>query len=59
MCRLNYGFCSNNMERFQAMNTMPLAISTDTEMVHTAFMNQPTLGFIPSFPLGKKITAYL
>lgn len=43
---------SNYYERFQSLNTMPLAISTDTEMVHTAFMNQPTLGFVPSFPLG-------
>lgn len=28
-------------------------MSTDTEMVHTAFMSQSTLGFIPLFPLGK------
>lgn len=30
---------------------MPLAMSTDTEMVHTAFIGQS--GFSPSFPLGK------
>lgn len=27
-------------------------MSTDTEMVHKAFLDQPSLGFIPSFPLG-------
>ena len=34
---------------------MPLAMSTDTELVHKAFINQPALGFIPSFPLGMLI----
>ena len=43
---------SNQYERFRSLHTLPLAMSTDTEMVHTAFMNQPTLGFSPAFPLG-------
>ncbi|CAO3648991.1 unnamed protein product [Mucor hiemalis] len=45
---------NNYYERFMALNALPIAMSTDTEMVHTAFMSQPTLGFTPSFPLGKK-----
>lgn len=42
---------NNYYERFMSLNALPIAMSTDTEMVHTAFMNQPTLGFTPSFPL--------
>ncbi|KAI7887737.1 thioredoxin-like protein [Mucor mucedo] len=40
---------NRQFERFQSYNTMPLAMSTDTEMVHTAFIAQS--GFTPSFPL--------
>jgi len=36
----------------ESLNTLPLAMSTATEMVHKAFLSQPSLGFIPSFPLG-------
>ncbi|KAI8078476.1 thioredoxin-like protein [Thamnidium elegans] len=42
---------NNHFDRFQSLNTLPLAMSTDTEMVHTAFLNQSALGFTPSFPL--------
>ncbi|KAK4508888.1 uncharacterized protein ATC70_013511 [Mucor velutinosus] len=41
----------NNFERLASLNTLPLAMSTDTEMVHKAFLSHPSLGFIPSFPL--------
>ncbi|KAG2195343.1 hypothetical protein INT46_008918, partial [Mucor plumbeus] len=46
----------NNFERLESLNTMPLAMSTDTELVHKAFINQPALGFIPSFPLVSDTT---
>ncbi|CEP06973.1 hypothetical protein [Parasitella parasitica] len=46
----------NNFERFESLATMPLAMSTDTEMVHKAFINQPSLGFVPSFPLVSDTT---
>ncbi|OAD00210.1 hypothetical protein MUCCIDRAFT_83432 [Mucor lusitanicus CBS 277.49] len=44
----------NNFERLASLNTLPLAMSTDTEMVHKAFLGQPSLGFIPSFPLAQR-----
>ncbi|CAO3640215.1 unnamed protein product [Mucor fragilis] len=46
----------NNFERLASLNTLPLAMSTDTEMVHKAFLDQPSLGFIPSFPLVSDTT---
>ncbi|GAN07559.1 peroxiredoxin [Mucor ambiguus] len=46
----------NHFERLASFNTLPLAMSTDTEMVHKAFLTQPLLGFIPSFPLVSDTT---
>ncbi|KAL9544064.1 hypothetical protein PS6_008951 [Mucor atramentarius] len=51
-----YGCDFNNFERLESLNTLPLAMSTDTEMVHKAFLSQPSLGFIPSFPLVSDTT---
>ncbi|KAI8647810.1 thioredoxin-like protein [Parasitella parasitica] len=46
----------NNFERLESLGTMPLAMSTDTEMVHKAFINQPSFGLVPSFPLASDTT---
>ncbi|KAI8369949.1 thioredoxin-like protein [Blakeslea trispora] len=41
----------HNFERFQSLGAIPVAISTDTEMVHKAFVDQSILGLDPLFPL--------
>ncbi|KAI8352847.1 thioredoxin-like protein [Choanephora cucurbitarum] len=46
----------HNFERFQSLGAIPVAISTDTEMVHKAFVDQSSLGFDPSFPLVSDTT---
>ncbi|KAI8984208.1 thioredoxin-like protein [Mycotypha africana] len=41
---------SRHYERLQHLNSVPLAMSTDTEMVHAAFLRS-SLTFSPPFPL--------
>ncbi|KAI8079057.1 thioredoxin-like protein [Gilbertella persicaria] len=46
---------NQHTERFKSLNAFPIALSTDTEMVHKAFIHQ-SLGFVPSFPLVSDTT---
>ncbi|CEG76123.1 hypothetical protein RMATCC62417_11061 [Rhizopus microsporus] len=41
---------NHHVARFESLNTIPLAMSADTEMVHSAYIHSE-LGFTPSFPL--------
>ncbi|KAF7725581.1 hypothetical protein EC973_009536 [Apophysomyces ossiformis] len=57
MARADLSLIDANYQRFEALGTLPLAMSTDTEVVHQAFATRGSpdgLEQPPNFPLRKE-----